>query len=160
MSQQLGPTYFLSVLVVIGCAITFYRAEKPAYSPSPPVARAQREETIVEPDVGSGNHRPEPDSARLVAGAGTSTPRRESTPVTSAEPRRAQVTAPVMRPVLRRQSVTRGAFARTEEGDTLEDVALRVYGTPGRAEALWKANRDQLTNPGAALAGGMLLRTP
>jgi hypothetical protein len=42
----------------------------------------------------------------------------------------------------------------------LSDVAIRVYGSSGSTETLWKANRDQLDRIDSLLANGSLLRTP
>ncbi len=47
-----------------------------------------------------------------------------------------------------------------EPGEKLADVATRVYGSPDEAEALWRANRDQVAMIDSALAKGTLLRTP
>jgi hypothetical protein len=46
------------------------------------------------------------------------------------------------------------------EGETLSEVAERVYGSPDAAEALWMANRDRIDRPDARLAAGTILRTP
>ena len=162
MSQQLGPTYLLSVLVVIGSAIAFYRAEKPQAPPPPRVVQEQRAE--VRPRETPQPERPatEPSRARLVAETRTPPVRVEPKPKPAAlaEPPRARVDAARLRPVPRAPSAKRGAFARAEEGETLGDIALRIYGTAEKAEALWKANRDQLPSQDAALTAGMLLRTP
>ena len=45
-------------------------------------------------------------------------------------------------------------------GESLADVAVRVYGSAEAAEALWRANRDLLAGRDAPLAPGTLLRTP
>ena len=52
------------------------------------------------------------------------------------------------------------AFASVEAGETLADVAWRVYGDESAAATLRSANRDQLSGPDATLHAGMLLRTP
>ncbi len=44
--------------------------------------------------------------------------------------------------------------------ETIADVALRVYGTATRADALWRANRDALPRRDSPLVPGTLLRTP
>jgi nucleoid-associated protein YgaU len=160
MSQQLGPTYLLSVLVVVGCALAFYRGEKPTPPPSPRVAQEQRAEEKQERVVQSERLAAEPIRARLVAESRTAPARAEAKPTVPAEPRPIRVASPASRPSPRVPSARRGAFARTEEGETLEDVSQRVYGTPEKAEALWRANRDQLPSPDAPIAPGMLLRTP
>jgi len=54
----------------------------------------------------------------------------------------------------------RGSFTVVKAGETLGDVALRVYGTTGEAGFLWRANRDALERRDSPLTVGMLLRTP
>jgi nucleoid-associated protein YgaU len=65
-----------------------------------------------------------------------------------------------MHRISRPRTGTRGAFARIDDGETLADVARRVYGSAEKVDVLWKANRDQLSKPEAPLGAGMLLRTP
>ena len=52
------------------------------------------------------------------------------------------------------------AFTVAVDGETIEDIASRVYGNPDRAESLWRANRDTLPTRDSRLSAGMLLRTP
>jgi hypothetical protein len=54
----------------------------------------------------------------------------------------------------------RFAFTVVEEGETIWDVALRVYGSTGQADTLWRANRDALARKDSPLLAGTLLRTP
>jgi hypothetical protein len=51
-------------------------------------------------------------------------------------------------------------FTLALEGETLRDVAIRVYGSADEAEALWRLNRDLVGKPDASLGAGTLLRTP
>jgi hypothetical protein len=51
-------------------------------------------------------------------------------------------------------------FTLSAEGETLRDVAVRVYGSTERTEALWRLNRDLVGERDAPLAAGTLLRTP
>lgn len=53
----------------------------------------------------------------------------------------------------------RSSLTRVEPGESLADVARRVYGTDDR-ERLWRANRDLLPSPDSPLPAGGLLRTP
>ncbi len=53
-----------------------------------------------------------------------------------------------------------GVFTTVERGETLADVATRVYGTSGTAAHVWRANRDQLLTVETPPRAGMLLRTP
>lgn len=51
-------------------------------------------------------------------------------------------------------------FTVVEAGETLEDLAERVYGRADAAPAIVRANRDVLPRGGTALEAGALLRTP
>ena len=52
------------------------------------------------------------------------------------------------------------AFTTVGAGESLSDVAIRVYGSPESAEMLWRANRDVIEQRNSSLRAGMLLRTP
>jgi nucleoid-associated protein YgaU len=54
----------------------------------------------------------------------------------------------------------RGAFTVVGSGESIADVARRVYGTTEGVESLWRANRDILSEPDAPLATGTVLHTP
>ncbi len=54
----------------------------------------------------------------------------------------------------------KGAFTHTRAGETLTDVARRVYGTADQTKPLWLANRDVLDRIDGPLRPGTLLRTP
>jgi hypothetical protein len=54
----------------------------------------------------------------------------------------------------------RSAFTVVKADETIEDVALRVYGTLDGSDSLWRANRDALPGKDSPLSPGMLLRTP
>jgi hypothetical protein len=51
-------------------------------------------------------------------------------------------------------------FTRVLEGETLRDVALRLYGSSEEAESLWRLNRDLIRRKEGTLPAGTLLRTP
>lgn len=98
-------------------------------------------------------------------------PRPLRSPVARAAPRLPQPasddleagTRPRIRKTARRQSlstVPRPAFTRVAAGESLSDVAVRVYGTPDAASTLWLVNRDLIDRRDAPLTVGMLLRTP
>jgi len=53
-----------------------------------------------------------------------------------------------------------GPFTVARVDETIEDIALRVYGTSDCAGSLWRANRDSLKSPDSRISPGMLLRTP
>jgi hypothetical protein len=52
------------------------------------------------------------------------------------------------------------SFTQVDEGESLTDVALRVYGTRDATATLWLANRDIIDRRDLPLNKGMLLRTP
>jgi hypothetical protein len=52
------------------------------------------------------------------------------------------------------------AFTIVDADETLEDVALRIYGSGAVADSLWRANRDALSRRDSQLSAGMVLRTP
>lgn len=54
----------------------------------------------------------------------------------------------------------KAAFDRVGAGETLADVAHRVYGDGANVEALWRVNRDQLASTASEVHPGMVLRTP
>jgi hypothetical protein len=51
-------------------------------------------------------------------------------------------------------------FTDVGQGESLADVALRVYGSSDATEPLWMANRDRVDRPDATLPAGTVLRTP
>lgn len=69
----------------------------------------------------------------------------------------------VIQVVSHRQSPPPGrhsAFTQVGVGESLSDVALRVYGTSEATIALWRANRDIIAHRETPLNPGLLLRTP
>ena len=54
----------------------------------------------------------------------------------------------------------RSTFTTTREGESLADVAVRVYGSAEKADTLWRANRDLLPHRDSPLSAGAVLRTP
>lgn len=165
MSQQLGATYTLSVLVVLCCAVAFYRPEKPA--PAPPAGRAKAEDARPVKTPPSAE-RPRPAGDATVARVApppahrtevTPPARPEVTAAASAEVPAPEKPRAVARKVPR-PTETRGAFAHVEPGETLADVAARVYGSAAKVDLLWRSNRDQVRSPDSPLAAGTLLRTP
>jgi nucleoid-associated protein YgaU len=45
-------------------------------------------------------------------------------------------------------------------GETLRDIAIRVYGSADDLDSLWRANRDVLPHKDSPLMAGSVLRTP
>ena len=54
----------------------------------------------------------------------------------------------------------RSAFTTVKEGETLEDVAARIYGSLDKIDLIWKSNRDVLPQKNSRLLPGTVLRTP
>src|SRR6185437_10577102 len=86
-----------------------------------------------------------------------------SAPATAPSTSEIPTAAPArVRPVSRTRSVPgpRSAFTVVDDGESLDDVALRVYGTAEKAPWLWQANRDLIARKESPLIAGTLLRTP
>jgi hypothetical protein len=58
------------------------------------------------------------------------------------------------------QPEPRSPFTVVRKGETLRDVAVRVYGSADPLDSLWRANRDLLPRQDSPLAPGSVLRTP
>lgn len=56
--------------------------------------------------------------------------------------------------------LARAPFTVVGTGETIADVARRIYGTTEDAGVLWRANRDVLRDPDSPIAPGTVLRTP
>lgn len=52
------------------------------------------------------------------------------------------------------------AFTHAKPGESLTDIAIRVYGSPDSARKVWMANRDLIDSLDAIPPDGTLLRTP
>lgn len=52
------------------------------------------------------------------------------------------------------------AFTSVRQGESLRDVAIRVYGSADELDSLWCANRDVLPQKDSLPAAGSVLRTP
>lgn len=161
MNRHLGATYSLSVFLVVMCVVAFYRAE----NPRDPTRRSARADRV---DIGPRRHREIEgrDASRVaetsayVAPPTSVRPSPTSGSLAPTGPSAGGSASPVAHRISRQGTGTGGAFTRVDDGETLADVARRVYGPSGKVDVLWKANRDQLLTPEAPLSGGMLLRTP
>jgi nucleoid-associated protein YgaU len=58
------------------------------------------------------------------------------------------------------QAGPQAAFTEVQKGETLRDVAKRVYGSTDALDSLWRANRDVLPHIDSPLSSGSVLRTP
>jgi hypothetical protein len=54
----------------------------------------------------------------------------------------------------------RSPFTTVRDGETLEDVAIRIYGSSDQLDLLWRANRDILPRKNSPLSAEAVLRTP
>ena len=177
MNQNVGASFGLSVLTVVFFAVVLYQPDRKA--PLPPaggssVASAKPVEALPPPEPprpAMARVSPEPPALTepLSLAAVPAPPAPSSTGRPEAHARRdapARAAAAVARPVSRRTARTdgpdepRGAFTRVREGESLPDVALRVYGTARQTRSLWLANRDMVSRADAPLRAGALLRTP
>jgi hypothetical protein len=166
MNQNVTASFGLSVLIVLVFAVALYQPDPPpataASEPSPaaPAPAPQRAETPAGPPL-------LPTAATLGnPSALPPPPAVANRPQVPTMARGAAVAAPVRaRPVSRRSELRppvepRGAFTVSRAGESLADVASRVYGSRDDANRLWRANRDVLDHADVALHAGTLLRTP
>jgi nucleoid-associated protein YgaU len=176
MNEHAGPACALSGLIVGVFAVLLYEKDEP-----PPVAKTTARSVVdasprrveVPPDGSlpgpKQDHRASPAPPAKSANAPT-----EVTAVATPAPRPQDAGAaasvrekppsqPESRPEPAKRpspALPRPPFTVVESGETLVDVATRIYGSGDSAEALWKANRDQLERIDSELSRGTLLRTP
>ncbi len=168
MDQHLGASITLSFGLVVLFAIALYQPEQTPLPPAGPEVTAGKVErpeptpqaplpelTPAEPLAGR------PSSAAIGVDAGGMRPiaaaDSRAEPVASV-PSQSSTTRPERRsvPVL----PPREGFTQVLEGETLRDVAVRVYGSSDEAESLWRLNRDLIRRKEGAVRAGTLLRTP
>jgi nucleoid-associated protein YgaU len=179
MNQNVPASFGLSVLTVAFFAVVLYQRDA---SPTPAAEVGGRGSGVG--DRGSGTPAAPANGADAEPAASpvatpVDAPIRLTPAPTSADPLafrgpvrnnstrvRDDVAGPLARPVSRRLAnppappEPRGAFTQARAGETLDDVAVRVYGTADAARSLWLANRDLLDRADAPLRPGTLLRTP
>lgn len=182
MTRHLGVSVFLSVAIVVFFAVVLYQPEGPAPAPaSAPVAeRSAPEPATSPPDTTPTEPRPVPTAdvhvsetppappvvrtlpvSRRPAAPGPAVARslaRPPEPLARSQPSPRAKTAKPRRPAA--TTGRRLAFIQADAGETVADVALRVYGSPEAAGALWMANRDILPDRDTRLSAGTVLRTP
>ena len=183
MNEHAGPACALSVLIVGIFAVLLHERDQPPL-PSKSAIRnaADAKAGLPDPDPGNLALSPiretalisPPPSPRtsILKEAATPTPARKPEPSKRpAEPDRSvsgsRTSLPGGKASQTRKVVPRppppgprSPFTVVESGETLADVATRVYGSPEAREAVWKANRDQIARIDSPLARGTLLRTP
>jgi hypothetical protein len=169
MNRHVGASFTLSVLVVVFFAVALYPLERKPASPVPellsseplksprpagpppeptpgvPLTEPPALPTDEPPHVAAGEPTPGPSPAKHAT----------STAIATSAPPRVRVVSRT-----RALSAPRSAFTLVVDGESLDDVAARVYGTTEKAEWLWLSNRDLIARKDASLHAGMLLRTP
>lgn len=164
MNENVGASIALSFLIVGVVAVVLYRPE--ALPPRPAAAEPIEVVATAEPETND----PLPPPTSTVPSPAPDGPAREPARqrilAASPDPLPEAPTpaAPPARPISRRAAeVTPGfhpTFTTTSEGETLADVARRVYGSAAATQDLWLANRDHVARIDAPLPAGTLLRTP
>jgi hypothetical protein len=163
MNENVGASFGLSVLVVVFFAIALFQPERgralketaSASAKSEPVEAHPPEPEltpIVEPQAArpgpvASTRRLAPGIAKRAATAG-----KTSKPAVVAARR---VESKVVEP-----RTPTGPFTEVRAGETLEDVAWRVYGSDRAVDSLRKANRDLVRDEAVPLVAGALIRTP
>lgn len=155
MDPRVGASFGLSFLVVGIAAVALYPTAEPVKG-----ARAVATRTAVrdgpanrDPAGSAGSPRIASTRDRLASSDPLARNYRNQTARSSEQVRtRAQYRPTQRRPL--------AAFTDVRSGESLADVARRVYGTEQATQSLWLANRDQVSEPEASLRSGMLLRTP
>lgn len=160
MDTRTGISFGISFLLVVVAAVALHRPE-----PSTQVSQVAkpveavpvvRDTVTPEPPLPTpGQPWPSPVSATLEpkpVEIAREDPRPDP-PRTSPAPVRK-----VSRPSQPRKP--KSAFTTVAQGESLADVAYRVYGSDDAARKLWLANRDHLERPDDPLRPGTALRTP
>ncbi len=165
MNERPGLTFLLSFLLVGFAAVILYR-------PDPPRAPRPSEVPRDEAEVYVAGESPADVVATSapVATSGVPWPEeRDPSPsrippvTTTAREPSARSEAPLARASASRsepRGVPNSPFATVLEGESLEDVAVRVYGSADASRELWLANRDQVERLDEPLKAGTTLRTP
>jgi hypothetical protein len=168
MNQHLAASYSLSVMIVVFFAIALYRADPPSQpSRTQPVASKEKADSGSvsrsdgKPSIAGTEPRAEAASRAGVEPSIASRVEAIRGPAVSNPP---QAPGSVVRQVSRASTrpglVRKGAFTIIEGDETLEDVAIRVYGSADSAVEIWRSNRDQLPTRETPTRAGMVLRTP
>jgi hypothetical protein len=182
MNRHVGASFTLSVLAVVFFAVILYepehaRSPRPSASaePSRPDTAGPASAVARAPAPTPGVHLTEGLSGPVAASSAptdrtvdVAAPRRPApSPRVAAASSRPQgtngETGPMVRVASNRQArppARRSAFTEVAAGESLADVAVRVYGTPDATNSLWRANRDVIDGRDASLQAGTLLRTP
>ncbi len=149
----------LSFLLVAVATAILYRPEG-----TPPAAIDETEpiETVAEAPSRTPEPPIRPTTGRPWNEDQAEDVRQEIVTVARSEPARSEAVPGPVRAVAQSAPRSRplSAFTRVENGESLRDIALRVYGSEDALRLLWQANRDELDRPDDPLRVGMVLRTP
>jgi nucleoid-associated protein YgaU len=174
MDRNVTASFGLSVLIVTFFAVALYQPDPPP-AKTPTAAKQVAAAPRADPRSSSGkphplpayaSSSPEPATHKTTGPADRSNrdlSRRQASesddPVAtrSQSSREAARTRPVSRVALVEE---RSAFTEVRAGETLDQVARRVYGDGAQSETLWRVNRDLLETADTPVRAGMLLRTP
>lgn len=185
MNRQVIPSMILSVLIVCFFSVLLYECDRQASlggkarveskpSPAPvPGSAPEAPRPALEsppgatetPATGSAAANPKAPEPKAIeptqdspAGAPPETHPASAPAATDAEqpaqrqpPASAEPVTPTEPP---------SPFTTTREGESLADVAARVYGSADQVDRLWRANRDLLPQRDSPLSAGAVLRTP
>jgi nucleoid-associated protein YgaU len=173
MNEHAGPATAMSVLIV-GLFTILLHDRQPSQPPSPNPTKPRIASKIV-PTESIAKPRPSP-SKPIARVSEDPVPSLKQPPKPQAEPEKKTTPAAptveirevavVKKPLPQAPSKPkvptnpRSPFTIVQAGETLADVASRIYGRSDAAETLWRANRDQVAMIDSPLAGGTLLRTP
>lgn len=155
MIEHPGPSFLLSAFLVVGAALILYRPEPepsvvvadPATNEPASVVASEPPPKVEPPEV---EPPVEPTAGKAWPGGRDPSPPEPAPPREATEPaRRSNTRRPIDSP-----------FASVQPGETITDVARRVYGSEAEAPRLWSANRDVVPALDAILEPGTVLRTP
>lgn len=181
MTRQAFPSILLSVAIVCFFTVALYRRDPhpPAIGKTAdhPKAKSATDRVAVR-TIGVMKQRPitstdapvpaRLDSAARIRRTGS---RAEPRKIASAVNRGAERSSRAIPPSKPRErsaieprpsivKAARPALTVARAGETIADVARRVYGRDVGVEALCRANRDVVRDPKAAIAAGTVLKTP
>lgn len=174
MNRNVTASFSLSVSLVVLFAVLLYQ-------PDGPIPPSLQDSAVVQADARPSS--PNPEGKRPEPTPGVPLPLSAAGDVTSGQrspsptvPEKAAVEvdavgahappAPGVRVEASKPSPdvvpaqAHSTFTHARPGESLADIAVRVYGSPESAEKVWMANRDLIDAPDAIPPAGALLRTP
>jgi hypothetical protein len=180
MNRQVIPSMFLSVFIVCFFSVLLYDHDRPPSTRGQSQAKVKAEPAPAPPEhpgpsPSTRPAQPVPEAPAPKAAEPAAEPPAVSAPPSRTEPEPAVAVpppatvepAPVREPPKTTIPVAAespheppSAFTTTREGESLGDVAVRVYGSAEKADTLWRANRDLLPHRDSPLIAGAVLRTP